>query len=324
MKKLLIILTIVALLMMTFAGCASSNSTEYEDAGYYAQSEVAEAPAAEENMAVDTAKDEAAEPAAGETENASEAGLNYDSSILQPDANRKIIYYGSFQIRTKNFDTDYDNLLATLKALGGYIQDSSMYGSKPVEWNDSGRYATLTLRVPSEKFSEFTSMLGDFGETISRSINGKDVSLDYFDTETKLKTLRTRETRLLELLDQAATLEDIIELENALSDVSYEIQMLETNLRDYDSLIDYSTVTVELEEVNQMEVVTPPDESIGSRISNTFYSVLNVLADFGEFLIVFFVGGAPILIPLAAIAVLVIVLVKRNKKKRQNTPNNLK
>ena len=122
-------------------------------------------------------------------------------------------------------------------------------------------------------------------------------------------------------------MEDIVELEKALGDVSYEIQMLETNLRDYDSLIDYSTVTIDMQEVSQVAEVSPPDESIGTRISNAFYSVLNVLADFGEFLLVFFIGGAPIILPLAAIAVLIIVLAKRRKRKaaqRTNATDNMK
>ncbi len=320
MKKILVFLTIAAMLLMVFAGCSATKS---DGGDYYATGEAAEMPmpAAEDASAEAASPQESAAPASGE------AGLNYDSAILSPDVSRKIVYYGSFQIRTKNFDADYDSLLAALNQLGGYIESSSVSGSKPEKWDDAGRYASLTLRVPSGKFSQFTGMLGSLGETISSSVSGQDISLQYFDTETKLKTLRTRETRLMDLLNKATTMEDIVELEKALGDVSYEIQMLETNLRDFDSLIDYSTVTIEMQEVNQVAEVSPPDEGIGTRISNAFYSVLNVLADFGEFLLVFFIGGAPIIVPLAAVAVLIIILVKRRKKKalpQVNTPDNVK
>ncbi len=326
MKKLLVFLTIAALMVAALAGCSSRS--ESGGGNYYAQGEVAEAPvpaayddaATQESASAEEAPAESAAPAP-------DAGLNYDGSILAPDAKRKIVYYGSFSIRTKDFDADYDSLLASLERMGGYIESSSVSGSKPDEWNEQGRTASLTLRVPSSRFSEFTGLLGDMGETVSSSVSGQDISLQYFDTETKLKTLRARETRLLELLGKATTMEDIVELEKALADVSYEIQMLETSLRDYDSLIDYSTVTIEMQEVNQVAAVTPPDESIGTRISNAFYSVLNVLADFGEFLLVFFIGGAPVIVPLAAVIVLIIILVKRRKKKQiqaRNMPNDIK
>jgi len=305
MKRILIVLMIAALLLISLTGCGASSSESSYDEDYYAEAEVAEEPAYDNGA-------EATEEAAP----VEKAGLNYDGSILEPDVDRKIVYYGSFQIRTKNFDADYDSLIASLDELGGYIESSSIDGEKPEDWQDSGRYASLTLRVPSKNFSEFTGRLGNIGETISSSVSGKDISLDYYDTETRLKTLRTRETRLHALLEKAATLEDIVQLENALADVSYEIQMLEMNLRDFDSLIDYSTVTVSLDEVNQVANVRPADESIGTRISNAFYSVLNVLADFGEFLLIFFIGGAPVILPLAAITVLIIFLAKRSKKKK--------
>ncbi len=308
MKRIFIVFTIAAMLLMTLVGCGASQSSPVEDGSYYAEAEMP----AEEPAAYDNATAVATEEAAP----VEKTGLNYDGSILEPGVDRKIVYYGSFQIRTKNFDADYDSLIASLEELGGYIEESSISGEKPVDWQDSGRYASLSLRVPSKSFSEFTGRLSNIGETLSSSISGKDISLDYFDIETRLKTQRTRETRLLALLEEAATLEDIVELENALAEVSYEIQMLETNLRNFDSLIDYSTVTVSLEEVNQVADIRPSDESVGTRISNAFYSVLNALADFGEFLLIFLIGGAPIIVPLAAITVLIVLLVKRSKKKK--------
>lgn len=308
MKRILIVFTIAALMLITLVGCSASQSSPDEGGGYYAEAEMpAEAPAYD---------DAAAEAVTEEAAPAEKAGLNYDGSILEPGVDRKIVYYGSFQIRTKSFDSDYQSIITLLNELGGYIEESSINGEKPEDWRDNGRYASLRVRVPSKNFDAFTSRVGNMGETLSSSVSGKDISLDYFDTETRLKTQRTRETRLLALLEQAATLEDIVELESALAEVSYEIQMLETSLRNFDSLIDYSSVTISLEEVNQVADVRPSDESVGTRISNAFYSVMNALADFGEFMLVFLIGGAPIIVPLAAIAVLIVLLVKRSKKKK--------
>lgn len=308
MKRILIVFTIAALLLITLVGCSASKSSPAEDGGYYAEAEMPAEASAYDNASPATTE-EAAAPA-------EKAGLNYDGSILEPGVDRKIVYYGSFQIRTKSFDSDYQSIITLLNELGGYIEESSINGEKPEDWRDNGRYASLRVRVPSKNFDAFTSRVGNMGETLSSSVSGKDISLDYFDTETRLKTQRTRETRLLALLEQAATLEDIVELESALAEVSYEIQMLETSLRNFDSLIDYSSVTISLEEVNQVADIRPSDESVGTRISNAFYSVMNALADFGEFMLVFLIGGAPIIVPLAAIAVLIVLLVKRSKKKK--------
>ena len=173
-------------------------------------------------------------------------------------------------------------------------------------------------------------MLKGIGTTVSSSVSGRDISLDYYDTETRLEVLETRQERLMALLEEAATLEDIIELERELADVDYEISIYEGTLRDYDSLIDYSTITITLEEVNEItEVATSDDQTIGERISSGFYSVLSVLAEFGEGLLVFIIAGSPALIILAAIILLIVWLVKRSNRKhlkkqaenRGNLPN---
>ena len=319
MKKVgLIALAFALIAGLLLAGCSSKPSeTPADDGEYYSQAEVggAEAPNAAPGYDTDMAKEDTA-TAADESGGAG-GGIEYDDSMLQPDVNRKIIYYGTISAQTKNFDEDYNVILAKLNEMGGYVQSSSVSGTKPEEWEETGRSAQMTLRVPSVKFDEFMKFLGGMGETLSTTVNGEDVSLQYFDVETRLKTLRTREDRLEALLEKAETMEDIISLEQALADVSYEIQSLEMNLRNYDSLIDFSSVTITLQEVQVVTKVAPSSpKTLGERISSGFYSVLNVLSDIGEGLLVFLIAGSPVLVPLAAIIVLIVILTKRSRRRR--------
>ncbi len=314
-----VVLSAVLVIAMLLTGCSSA-STQDADTGN--SSVEAGAPSYEEDKAAQGATEpgyDAEMPKAAAEPESGGAGETVDneSAMLEPVEERKIIYYGSIEAQTENFDADYNSILARLNEYGGYVESSSVSGTKPEEWQDTGRSAQMTLRVPSDKFDEFMVFLGDMGETIRSSVSGEDISLQYFDIETKLKTLRTREERLQALLEKAATLEDIISLEQALADVSYEIQSLETNLRDYDSLIDYSSVTIYLQEVQVISEVKPSSpKTLGERISSGFYSVLNVLADIGEGLLVFLIAGSPVLIPLAGIIFLIVFFTKRSKKKR--------
>lgn len=246
-------------------------------------------------------------------------GASYiKDSMLQPSVNRKVIYSGTIEANTKEFKKDCDMIKSRLLDIGGYVESSYIEGTEPKDWQDSGRLAQMTLRVPNKRFDEFIQMLEGVGQNLNSSVNGEDISLQYFDRETKLKTLRNRQSRLEEMLkDPAYKLEAIIELEREHADVSYEIQMLETEIRTYDSLVDFSTVRVTLHEVMEIKAVTTPEEQdLGTRISNGFYSVLNSLADFGEDLIVFFASAAIIIVPIAAIVIIVIILAKRSGKRR--------
>ncbi len=308
MKRLWwISMAMVLLAAMLLAGCASKASESAAEGGsYYGEADYA-APQAEDGKA--------AEGVTGDSGGAGDV-LDYDNAVLQPGVNRKIVYYGTIEAQTTQYKQDYDAILAKLDELGGYVQDTSSNGTPPEDWQDMGRTAQMTLRVPSDRFSEFMKYLGSLGETLSTQMSGQDISLQYFNTEQQLETLRTRESRLQELLTQAATMEDIIELEAALSDVSNQIQSMETDLRNYDSLIDFSTITITLYEVNEIDRVTPSERTLGERISSGFYSVLNALADFGEGLLVFLVAGSPILLPLAAIIVFIIWRVRKSRRKR--------
>lgn len=321
MKKWwLAVLSAVLVIAMLLSGCAAGSSTGMDESK---GGEVAGAPAYDEGKTYEAAAsaeagyDQAAEEAAEPQSGGAGDTADFEKSLLEPGVNRKIVYYGEISTQTENYSKDYGAILSKLSEMKGYVQNLSVSGTEPEEWQDTGRTAQMTLRVPSNKFDEFMGFLGGLGETINTSVNGDDISLQYFDTETRLKTLRTREGRLQALLEKAATMEDIIELEQALADVSYEIQSLEMNLRDYDSLIDYSTVTITLQEVQVISEVKPSSpKTLGERISSGFYSVLNVLADIGEGLLVFLIGGIPVWIVLAIIIVPTIILVKRSKKKR--------
>jgi hypothetical protein len=320
MKKLLLVVLASFMLLALFAGCAAAMPQEDSNGNYYSQGEVAEAPAAEpgyDKGDYDVAPQESAVPAEG-----SGSSYNYDNSILQPGVDRKIIYEGTIEARTKKYDEDLNTILNKLRELGGYQENASTTGTPPKDWQDQGRTATLTLRVPSEHFDDFMNVLKGLGETVSTSVNGRDVSEAYFDTETRLSTLRIQESRLQDLLKQAATLEDIIEIEKQLEETTYQIESLQSQLRGYDSLIDFSTVTVYLTEVNDLQSVKPTDEPLGDRISSAFYAVLNALAKFGEGLLIFFIGGSPIIVPLVLVGVILLIIFGRKRKKRAAQKNN--
>jgi hypothetical protein len=72
--------------------------------------------------------------------------------------------------------------------------------------------------------------MGNIGTITLNTITGDDVTDQYFDAQSRLSALRVQETRLLvELLEEAASLEDILDIEDRLSEVRYEIERLGRN-----------------------------------------------------------------------------------------------
>ena len=323
-KGLFIVLALVMAAVMLFAGCSAQKSmttSDTADGDYYAEEPAYDKmemdaqgvdSAGSYDMG-DVADDEAY---AEDVDNGAGIDVDSNSSVLEPSVDRKIIYTGYISARTKKFDEDYDMIMESVKQAGGYIESANVYGTEPEEWQDEGRNAEITLRVPSDKFDEFIDMLKGVGETTNSSVSGRDISLQYFDLETHLENLRIREARLQDLLEQAASLEDIIELERELANVSYEIQSYEIEKRNYDSLIDFSQISVSLQEVADQAEIVAPQETVGESMKNGFYNVLNGLATFGRWLIVAIVAISPVLVILAVILVIVFLSVKAARKKR--------
>lgn len=277
------------------------------------------------------AMDRAAAPEAGQMDAAvQKAGLgqatgtaeNTSSSAAAPsapnaaaNAQQKVIERLNYQIETLKFDDSVSRIQSLSNELGGYVQESSVTGSGILE-QKSLRQASYVLRIPQEKLGQMKSRAGEIGSILNFSSSSEDVSDQYYDTEARLKSLRTQQTRLLELLKKSGSLADVVALEKALADVNYQIESLTGTLKHYDSLVNYSTVTVQLSEVAKPTEIERTPVTLGERISQQFRQSVRGLGRFGEGLLVFFLGGSPVILLLLVLAAAVLLLIRRSKKRR--------
>ena len=165
----------------------------------------------------------------------------------------KMIYRGSMDLQTTEFERSDTEIKALTRRLGGYFEEQSAY-------NRSGGYrsANYTIRVPAERFEEFLGQVGDICTVVFQTQSAEDVSEYYYDMESRLETAKIKLDRLQALLARAEEMEDIITLESAISETEYQIERLSGEKRHYDSLIGYSTITVSLDEVYR---VTEPESA---------------------------------------------------------------
>lgn len=246
---------------------------------------------------------------------AAATGTSAAASTAAALSKQKIIEKLSYQIETLKFDESSQMIQSLCTQLGGYMQSSSVDG-KGIQVQNL-RTASFVLRIPQEKLSQFKNSAGNIGSILNFTSSSENISDQYFDTEARLKSLRTQQERLLALLTKSGSLKDVIDLEKALEDVNYQIEQLTGTLRQYDSLIGFSTVTVQLNEVVKTTVKDNIPVTLGDKIAQQFKQSLRALGNFGEGLLVFFVGGAPIILVLAVIVVVVIVIILKRKKHEQ-------
>ncbi len=204
-----------------------------------------------------------------------------------PD-NRKLIRNVDLSFESDHFDEFLEDVQAKTKALGGYVEMSDISGNRETS---SRRHANFTLRVPSAKLDQFLDFAEGAGNLTRKYEYTQDVTLQYSDLEARKKTLRTEQTRLLELLAQAESMDAVIALESRLSDIRYELESYESNLRLYDNQVQYSTVTMDISE----KMIYSTNEKTGflERISTGFRENLQDLGESIEDMAVFLIVNIP-------------------------------
>lgn len=298
MKKLWAVLACVLLLAALFTGC-SSGSKSYNSSAAYDLAGAPQSPVT---------------GGSGKTEQGvmDEASQNADITALPDGLNRKIIWYVSLGAETTDFDSFIAGLTECVGTAGGYMESSSVSGDSA----RSNRYAQLTVRVPSAKLDAFLTQVGELGTITYSNRSSEDITLEYSDLEGKIAMLQAQQKRLLELIDSAQDIDALIQLESRLAEISYQIDSYKSTQNRYDSLIDYSSVTIHVDEVQR--VTTIHDQTIGQRIaagwSDTWYSIKNGATE----LFVWFVVNLPYILVLAAVGfVVVFFTIKSNKKRAQ-------
>ena len=236
-------------------------------------------------------------------------------------SNQKLIRTVSMDVETKEFDSLMSAIQDKTGELGGYIENMDSYNGSRYSGNHNVRNATLQVRIPQNKLELFLSTVSDEANVVRRSENVTNVTLNYLDIQSHKESLQIEQERLLVLLERAELLEDIITLENRLSDVRYEIESMEKKLRSFDNQVEYSTVNLTVREVQELTVVVEEEETTWQRISRGFReSLADIGNGFTEFFI-WFVVTAPYLVIWGIVIVAVVLFIKWrircSRKKRE-------
>lgn len=308
-KKRLITVMVTVGMVLGLAGCGGSSKSTMND---MVMSQASEGTYSMSTGGFDSA---AAEMAEIDMLDSGAEGSVVDSAAF---SNRKLIRTVNMDVETKEFDNLLSAIRTQVKTLEGYIESMNTYNGSTYYGYSGTRNANMTIRIPAAQLDDFLNTISGIGNVIRRSENEDDITLTYVDLESHKAALLAEQTSLLELLEKAETVEDIITLQSRLSDIRYQLESMESQLRTFDNKVDYSTVYLNIDEV---EVLTPVQEkTTWERISEGFMNSLkNIGNGFKEFA-VWFVINLPYLILWAAIiAVMIFVtlfFVNRGDKKR--------
>ncbi|MCC6795464.1 MAG: DUF4349 domain-containing protein [Candidatus Hydrogenedentes bacterium] len=299
------IFTILVIIITLTVGCgsgvmqgASAPAAEMARDSSYLQNQPAAMPA---KALGEPSGGQAADQAAGAPGAPGSLG---DLATTQPDV--YLIKNAIVTVECEDAGKASETLRASLQANNAYVSNLN-------EFLDSlgRRTITLQVRVPADKFDQSMLSLESLGKVLNKQVSTEDVTEEYVDTESRTRNLKKTEERLLDHLNRAAELEDILRVENELTRVREQIERMDGRLRYLTNRVSFSTISITLQEKAKAEPVIPTQSfSTAREFTSAARSMLGFLQGIWS-VVIWFLVWSVVLVPLAFIGY---VVLKRLRK----------
>lgn len=178
----------------------------------------------------------------------------------------------------------YDDSIAYLKEIvgkyGAYVEYSYESSGGDMIYTTSSlgqnyRQGSYTIRIPKDSVTAFLDDLeGGLGTKTSEQQGNEDVTQYYEDTATRISVLQSKEERLLTLLEQAETVEEILAIEDNLSAAIAEREVLQSELDNIDDLIDYTALYLTVSERSRISNNQGGSTPFWDRVKDAFIDSL--------------------------------------------------
>ncbi len=307
MKTKVISLVIAAtMLLFLISGCAAA-----EMAAEVARDDSGVAPEyADENKTI------------SEEDSGSAYAPDLNSDVPQ-NSGKKIIYTANIAVEVESVKDAMETISSAAAELGGFVAGSDYR-------NDNRISGTISVRIPPEKLGELSSRIGGLGKILSNNLTSQDVTMQYVDISSRLANAEAQEAQLLEIMERATEIADVLAIRTELNTVQQEIEVYKGQLRYFDNMVDFSTVTVFLSEIYVPK--SPEAEAdkgilarwdldyIGTNVSKGFKNSLTFVGNALGFILILL---SYLLVPLLLIGAIVfgiIFITKRIKKHFRKSP----
>lgn len=259
-------------------------------------------------------------PVSGEGSAANDAGVLISpySDIL---AERKVIFSGNITVEVENFSEAYGKIKSFLVGIG-YVQSVDITKDK-IEIDGEEVYVSsgvIVIRIARDQFDAAMTNVSEMGFVLDQKVYSNDVTDQYFDVEARLNLLRIEEDRLLAYLEDIKDPDTIFKYEARLTQIRTEIESLTGTLNKLGDLVDLSTITINMREL-EPESTEKPAEGFFARLGTGFVRSVKAVVGFLGAFVIFLARAIPVIILIAAFAAATLGIVfgiRKCVKKRRN------
>lgn len=225
----------------------------------------------------------------------------------------KLIKNINLAIEVDNFDNVIDTIKRHVRDVKGFIENSNeqyVYdGTKKL------KRGYMVIRVPSEIVEDSSGFLQGLGDVVNLEFSAKNITKKYHDVDNEMKNLLVQEDRLREILKKAQNVEDILKIEDELRRINTKITSNANLLNNWDDLVNYSTIYLNINQKKYSEVVLETEgTNIWDDAKAGFVKNINKIITALENIFISIISYMPIIIPMLLCYVVVYVIYKHKRK----------
>lgn len=314
-------------MVMGLVGCGERSATSETESSAPAKPSVSEeklSSSAPASMPAANAPAGRTKPAAQKPKAPAKKNLGTQLALQQTDTvmnepvktDRKIVRNGELQLESDDPEDTQRKISSIAEAKGGFVVESNQSSSD----SRVGRrdIVSMTIRVPSEKFSEtLDEVRKTAGRVVSETAKADDVTEEFIDTESDLKAKRALEAQFLEIMKRANSVEEAMNVQRELGDVRAEIEKLEGRKRFLENQASLSTIKIRIQTA---AVFAGSATGFGAKLRESFTSGLDFAIEFVLFFVRAFVALVPFFVIFGTpIFLLVRYLRRKNARKVAET-----
>ena len=235
------------------------------------------------------------------------------------DNHKKVIRNAEAGLEAKNADDVYDKINEWVYSSGGYefsVNISERQGHK---------YIKAVYKIPPEELNALLSYLPEISKVKHSRTSTEDITNEYYDAQARLENYQSTREKLLEIQQKATTVDDILKVQNELTRITGEIEVLKGRINMWDKQVAESTVSITINEesspltsVSQVNWSFSSPAEIITAMKNGFILVSNNIISFVSWVLIIIVSISPIIFGIIVLIIAIKLAKKRRLEKLKN------
>jgi len=195
---------------------------------------------------------------------------------LYSDGKSKMIKTAECRFQVADMKKSQEAIVSSIKKYSAYVEASNLEFQNPMLEQH------MTIRVLSSLFEDLVNEITSQATYVNyQKVNADDVSKDFVDLESRLRTKREVQSRYVEILrKKTGTIDELLKTEKQIGELQEEIEATVSQINFLSEKVRYSTIKLEIYQIAEQQITEAgTNSSLPKKLSQAFFAGLSGLTN---------------------------------------------